>query len=56
MEEIEPKSKIEPTEEMRPNLRSGSLEIIRNDASPYWSTFPKSLQPMDSPVISTNQK
>ena len=41
---------------MRPNLRSRLLEIIRNNASPDWSTFPKSLQPMDSPVILTNHK
>ena len=41
---------------MRQNLRSGLLEIIRNNASPDWLTFPKSLHPMDSPVILTNHK
>ena len=32
------------------------LEIIRNNASPDWSTFPKSTQPMDSTVFLTNHK
>ena len=41
---------------MRRNLRSGLLDIIRNNASPEWSTFAKSLQPMISPVILTNHK
>ena len=41
---------------MKQNLRIASLQIIRNNASPDWPSFPKSLQPMDGPVILTNQK
>ena len=53
MEPIEAKFKIELRETTRQNLKSGG---VRKKGSPDWSIFPRSLQPMDNPVISTNQK